>query len=56
MISEVYIMDIGLLESVLRRMTKMIEDIRNFSHERRLQLLKLHSLKRRRVRDLIEVF
>ena len=38
-------------------MTKMIEGIRNFSYERRLKLLKLHSLDRCRVRgDLIEVF
>ena len=52
-----YRMDIGLLESVQRRMTKMIEGIRNFSYERSLKLLKLHSLERRRVRgDLIEVF
>ena len=50
-------MDIGLLESVQRRMTKIIEGIRNFSYERRLKLLKLHSLGRHRVRgDLIEVF
>ena len=50
-------MDIGLLESVQRRMSKMIKGIRNFSYERRLNLLKLHSLERRRVRgDLIEVF
>ena len=34
----------------------MIEGIRNFSYERRLKLLKLHSLERRRVRDLIEVY
>ena len=35
----------------------MIEGIRNFSYERKLKLLKLHSLERRRVRgDLIEVF
>ena len=35
----------------------MIKGIRNFSYERRLNLLKLHSLERRRVRgDLIEVF
>ena len=37
------------------RMTKMIEGIHNFNYERRLKLLKLHSLERRRVRDLIEV-
>ena len=49
-------MDIGLLESVYRTMTKMIEGMRNFLYERRLKLLNLHSLERRRVRgDLIEV-
>ena len=30
--------------SLQRRMTKMIEGIRNFSYERRLKLLKLYSL------------
>ena len=55
--SPYYRMDIGLLESVQRRMTKMIEGMRNFPYERRLKLLNLHSLERRRVRgDLIEVF
>ena len=50
-------MDIILLESVQRRMTKMIEGIRNFSYEKKLKVLKLHSLERRRVRgDLIEIF
>ena len=35
----------------------MIEGIRNFSYERKLKLLKLHSRERRRVRgDLIQVF
>ena len=34
----------------------MLEGIRNFSYEKRLKLLKLHSLERRRVRNLIEVF
>ena len=35
----------------------MIQGIRNFSYERRLKLLRLHSLERRRVRgDLIEAF
>ena len=45
-------MEIGLLESVhvQIRMTKMIEGVRNFSYERRLKLLKLHSLERHRVR------
>ena len=42
---------------VQRRMTKMIEGIRNFSYERRRKFLELHSLERRRVSgDLIEVF
>ena len=45
-----YRMDIILLESVQRSMTKMIEGIYNFSYERRLKLLKLHSLERRRVK------
>ena len=55
--SPYYKMDIGLLESMQRRFTKMIKGIRNFSYERRLKLLKLHSLERRRIRrDLIEVF
>ena len=45
-----YRMDIILLESVQRSMTKMIEGICNFSYERRLKLLKLHSLERRRVK------
>ena len=50
-------MDIILLESVQRRMTKMREGIRNFSYEKRLKLLKLHSLERHSVKgDLIEVF
>ena len=51
-----YRMDIILLESVQRRMTEMIEGMHNFSYERRLKLLKLHSLERRRIRGLIEVF
>ena len=32
-----------------KRVTKMIKRIRNFGHERRLKLLKLHSLERHRV-------
>ena len=52
-----YRMDIILLELVQRRMTKMIEEIRNFSYERRLKLWKLHLLERRRVRgNPIELF
>ena len=55
--SPCYRMDKFFLESVQRRMTKVIKGIRNFGYERRLKLLKLHSLERRRLRgDLIEVF
>ena len=55
--SPYYRMNIILLESVQRRMTKMVEGIRNFSYERKLKFLKLHSLERRRVKsDLIEIF
>ena len=39
-----YRMDIGALESVQRRMTKMIFNIRNLSYEDRLRRLQLHSL------------
>ena len=50
-------MDIGLVESVQRRMTKRIQGIHNFNYGRRLELLKSYSLERRRVRgDLVEVF
>ncbi len=52
-----YKMDIHSLESVQRRMTKMIHSIRNLPYEERLKRLNLHSLERRRVRgDLIEVY
>ena len=52
-----YRKDIGLLESVQRRMTKRIQGMRDIPYERRLRLLNLHSLERRRLRgDLIEVF
>ena len=56
--SSYYRMDIALLESVQKRMTKMIQGIRNiFSYGRSLKLLKFHSLEGSRVRgDLIEVF
>ena len=50
-------MDINRLESIQRRMTKMIHGIRNLNYKDRLKRLQLHSLERRRVRgDLIEVF
>ena len=52
-----YRKDIGLLESVQRRMTKRIQGMRDIPYERRLRMLNLHSLERRRLRrDLIEVF
>ena len=54
--SPYYRIDIALLESVQRRMTKMIQGIRNISYEGRLKLLKLHSLERQSKGDLIEVF
>ena len=55
--SPYYRKDIGLLESVQRRMTKKIQGMHNIPYERRLKLLDLHSLERRRIRgDMIEVF
>ena len=55
--SPYYRKDIGLLEAVQRRMTKRIQGMRDIPYERRLKMLKLHSLERRRLRgDLIEVF
>ena len=52
-----YRKDIGLLESVQRRMTKRIQGMKDIPYERRLRMLNLHSLERRRLRgDLIEVF
>ena len=55
--SPFYRMDIKMLESVQRRMTKMIQGLRNIPYEDRLRSLNLHSLERRRVRgDMIEVF
>ena len=55
--SPYYRMDINRLETIQRRMTKMIHGMRNLSYEDRLKRLNLHSLERRRVRgDMIEVF
>ena len=54
--SPYYRKDIDSLEAVQRRMTKMIQGLRNLSYKDRLKRLNLHSLERRRVRgDLIEV-
>ena len=50
-------MDINSLESIQRRMTKIIHNIRHLPYEERLKQLHLHSLERRRVRgDLIETY
>ena len=55
--SPYYRMDIDRLESIQRRMTKMINGIRHLEYKDRLKRLQLHSLERRRLRgDLIEVF
>ena len=55
--SPYYRMEINSLESVQRRMTKMIHGLRNLPYSERLKSLNLHSLERRRTRgDLIEVF
>ena len=46
-----------MLESVQRRMTKMIHNVRNLEYKERLKTLGLHSLERRRLRgDMIEVY
>ena len=53
-------MDINLLESVQtvqRRMTKIIHDVRHLEYPDRLKALGLHSLERHKCRgDMIEVF
>ena len=49
--------DIESLEAVQRRMTKMIQGMRNLPYKDRLNRLNLHSLERRRARgDMIEVY
>ena len=45
-------MDIDKLEVVQRRMTKIIQGIRNFTYKDRLKHLNLHSLEERRIRVL----
>ena len=50
-------MNIYKLEAVQRRITKVIQGIRNLTYKDRLKHLYMHSLERRKVRgDLIEVF
>ena len=52
-----YRKDIGSLAAVQRRMTKMIQGLKNFPYEDRLKRLNLHFLEKRRARgDMIEVF
>ena len=49
--------DIGSLEAVQRRMTKMIQRLKNLPYKDRFKRLNLHSLERRRAReDMIEFF
>ena len=55
--SRCYRKDIGSLEAVQRRMTKMIQGLINLPYKNRLKRLNLHSLERRRTRgDMIEDF
>ena len=55
--SPYYRKDIESLEAVQRRMTKMIQGLRNLPYKDRLKCLNLHSLERRRARgDMIEVY
>ena len=54
--SPYYILDIDKLETVQRRMTRIIQGIRNLTYKDRLKHFNLHSSERCRVReDLIEV-
>ena len=54
--SPYYRIGINRLEAIQRRMTKMIHGIRNLDYKDRLKRLQLHSLERRRLRDLIEMY
>ena len=50
-----YRKDIGSLYAVHRRMTKMIQGLRNLPYKDRLKRLNLHSLERRKARrDMID--
>ena len=49
--------DIDLLESIQRRMSRIIPELRHLDYPRRVRILKITTLKTRRVRaDLLEVF
>ena len=53
--SRSYRRDTNLLESVQRRLTRMIQGLRNLTYQDRLEYLKSHSLERRRVQgDLMK--
>ena len=55
--SPYYKMDIGSLEAVQRRMTKMIQGLRSLPYKDILKRLNLHSLDTKGARgDMIEVF
>ena len=54
--SPYYKKDIGSLEAVQRRITKMIQGLRNLPYKDRLKRFNLHSLERRARGDMIEVF
>ena len=55
--SPYYRKDIGFFEAVQRRMTKVIEGLRNLPYKDRLKRFNLHSPESRRARgDIIEVF
>ena len=54
--SPYYRKDIGSLEAVQRRMTKIIQGLRNLPYKDRLKRLNLHSLERKARGDIIEVF
>ena len=55
--SPYYRRGIDKLVAVQRRITKMIQGIRNLTYKDRIKHLNLHSLDRRRIKgDLIEVF
>ena len=51
-----YRKDMGSLEAVQRRMTKMIQGLRNLPYKDKLKYLNLHSLERRAREDMIEIF
>lgn len=56
-LSQHYRNDIGLLESVQRRVTRRIQGMKDIPYEKKLRRLDFHFLERRRLKgDLTEVF